>query len=392
MRRFALIIIILTLSCVFAHAQEFTATLSEERVTVPDEPNRVGLQMVKRSLMFGPAAIRYQQLVDPKQHDAPVVQRYADYTLGLYFPRYTWNWDLEYFLSVTVTRPGQEPVNTTRAVLQEGMYILQQGPRVMADMVWPLPPAPGRPAAKMAVRLIALADDPQWLYLRAGVEGDPEAKISEVRLHSYPTTTSGPPERQRWVTTLTRSVQMGSAVAPLQPAEEWGLVMHNRMAQEEGGTLLVMDPREIKSVGAVGVYPIEVQMQTEGVSEVHVAMGYFRETPWQKAVDSFRQAAPERLKRLQALDWTAPVDLAGWQKHKQEVEELLKLTPASATEFGPEWASVLAHADEALKRLAATPGDSAAARNFVLLNRQARDLKSRLYEPALKALIEQATR
>ena len=391
MRRSALTII-LAFSCTLAHAQDLTATLKEERVAVPDEPNRVGLQMVKRSLNFGPAAVRYQQLVDPKRSDAPVVQRYADYTLGLDFPRYTWNWDLEYFLSVTVTRPGQEPVNTTRALLQKGIYILQQGPRVMADMVWPLPPVPGRPTAEMVVRLIALADDLQWLYLRAGVEGDPEAKISEVRLHSYPTTTSGPPERQRWVTTLTRGVQMGGTVAPLQPAEEWGLVMHNRMAQEDEGTLLVMDPREIKSAGAVGVYPIEVQMRTEGASEVHVALGYFRDTPWQKAVDSFRQVAPEWLKRLQTLDWTAPVDLAGWQKDKREVEELLKLAPASQTTFGPEWASVLARAEEALKRLAATPGDSAAARSLVLLSRQAEDLKSRLYEPAINALIDQATR
>jgi hypothetical protein len=132
-------------------------------------------------------------------------------------------------------------------------------------------------------------------------------------------------------------------------------------------------------------------MQTQGLSEVHAALGYFRETPWSKAVDGFRKIAPERLKRLQTLDWNAPVDLAGWQESQSEVEELLKLAPASQTAFGPEWASIQTRAEEALKKLAATAGDAAAARTLVLLGRQAEDLKSRLYGPAIEALIGQAT-
>jgi hypothetical protein len=239
--------------------------------------------------------------------------------------------------------------------------------------------------------MIVSADEPDWLYLRAGLEGDPEAKITDVRLHSYPTTTSGPAERQRWVSSLTRGLQMGNQVQALQPAEEWGLVMHNRMAQEEDGTLLVMEPREIKSAGAGGVYPIEVQMQPVEGREVHVAMGFFRETPWQQAVDSFRRQAPDRLKRLQAVDWNAPVDLAGWQRQKREVEELLGLTPTGKTEYGPEWSSLLTRAEEGLGKLANNPADSAAARAVVLASRQADDLKARLYDPALKALIDQAT-
>ena len=381
----------LSLLCGLAGAQDLTATLHEGRVTVPDEPNRTGLQLVKRSLTFGPLAVRYQQLVDPKKGDAPVVQRYGDYNLGLEFPRGTWNWDLEYFIDVFVERPGQKPFGVTRASLQKAIYILQQGKRDVADLMWSLPEVPGRPACDLVVRMIVAADDPEWLYLRAGLEGDPEAKITGIILHSYPTTTSGPPERQRWVTSLTRDLQMGGAVQPLQPAEEWGVVLHNRMAQEDEGTLLVMDPREIAAAGAVGVYPIQMELHPSSQREVHVAMGYFRDTPWQKAVESFRLQAPARLKRLQAVDWNAPVDVAGWQKQKREVEELLTLSPASKAEYGPEWNSLLTRAEEGLGKLATNPADSAAARAVVLVSRQADDLKTRLYDPALKALIEQAT-
>lgn len=379
------------LCCGLALADGLTATLKEERAAAPEEPNRQGLELVKRSLTLGPAAVRYQQLVDPKKADAPVVQRYGDYILGLDFPRGTWNWDLEYFINVTVTRPGAEPVNATRAALQQGTYILQQGPRVVADMVWPLPAVAGRPAAELAIRLVAFADEAQWLYLRAGVEGDPEARISDLRLHSYPTTTSGPPERQRWVTSLTRGVQMSDKVEPLDPATEWGLVLHNRMAQEDDGTLLVTDPAEIKSAGAVGVYPIEVQLQPMDRREVHVAMGYFREMPWEKAVAAFRPVAPEQLKRLRAVDWNPPLNRAAWEKQKQSIEELLNLTEVGKTEYQAEWAAVRARAEAALEKLAQEPGDATAARSFVLSMNQATDLQRRLYDPALKALIEKAT-
>jgi hypothetical protein len=359
-------------------------------VTVADEQGREGLQMVKRNLTFGPMAVRYQQLVDPKNADAPVNQRYADYILGLDFPRYTWNWDLQYFLEALVTRPGQKPLNATRATLQKATYILQQGPRVVADILWTFPPVAGRPPCDFVIRMIAFADQPEWLYLRAGLEGDPEAKISDFRLHSYPFTTSGPPERQRWVTTLTRGLQMSNTVQPLNPAEEWALVMHNKLAQEDGGTLLVTDPAEIKAAGAVGVYPVEIQTQPVEGREVHVAMSYFRDTPYAKAVDAFRAEAPGRLKRLQAVDWNTPVDLAGWRRQKQAIEGLLSLVPAK-TDFTPEWNSLVTRADQAIAQVTANPSNSAAARNLVIAGNQAADLKARLYDPALKALIEQAT-
>lgn len=386
------IFILLALTGAAALAQDLTGTVKEERVPQPEEPNRQGLVMVKRALTFGPAAIRYQQVIDPKQGDKPVTQRYGDYILGLDFPRYSWNWDLQYFLTVIVTRPGVPPVDTTRSMLQEGSYVLAQGQRVMVDMVWPLPAAPGRPAAQMAARLIAFSDEPRWLYLRASVEGDPEAKISEVRFGSYPTTTTGPPERQRWVSSLTRSLQMSNSLQTLQPAKEWALLLHNRMAQEFEGTQLVVDPREAKTGAAMGTYGMEIRLQTEPLRDFHAALGYFRDTPWQKALDELRQSAPERLKKLQAVDWKAPVDLARWERLTGEIGELLKLTPAAQTEFEPEWSAVQTRAGEALRRLADNPEDAQAARSVVLLSRQAEDLKARLYEPALQALVAQATR
>jgi len=369
---------------------EIVATTSEERLPEKDA-GREGLVMVKRSLMLGNVAFRYQQLVDPKQNDKPLNQRYADYILGCEFPRYSWNWDLQYFLEATVARPDEKPFNANRALLQEGISILQQGKRGVADMVWPLPATATRPQpGRLAVRFVKLPDEPTWLYLRVSIEGEPDTKLTQVQLSSYPTVTSGPPERQRWAATLTRAMQMDKPV-PLDPAEEWAIVMHNRYAHEEGGSILVMDPEQIVSGDIGGVYPISVRMQTRPLSVATFAMGYFWDTPYDRAIAAFQPTAPERLRRLRAMDWSVPVDLARWERLQADVTEVLALAGAHAGDRAAQWPPLQAEMKQTAVALQEPNADPALYRRFVQLGRQAGELRAALYEPALQALIKQAT-
>lgn len=397
-------IVLALLACAAACAQdEIVATVKEERVPEKDA-GREGLEMVKRSLMLGDVAFRYQQLVDPKQQDKPVVQRYGDYILGCEFPRGTWNWDLEYFLNVTVARPGEQPFVVNRALLQEGIYVLQQGKRGVADMVWPLPPiatgtgatatgataSPAGSAGRLVFRFVKTPAEPTWMQVRVSIEGEPETKIKMVELHSYPTVTSGPPERQRWAATLTRSMQMDKPV-PLTVADEWAIVMYNRYAHEEGGSILVMDPEQVETADIGGVYPIAARLTTRPLTSVSFTMGYFWDTPYAKAIATFQPQAAERLKLLRAVDWSVPVDLARWQQEKADVAEVIALAGGTASAAGQEWQQLQAEMDTVIAALQQGGADSAMCRRFVLLTRQARDLKASLYEPALQALIKQAT-
>ena len=388
-------VVILLASCVWAAVpvsaqDQIVARVKEERVAEKDA-GREGLQMVKRSLTLGNAAFRYQQLVDPAQQDKPVVQRYGDYALGCDFPRGSWNWDLEYFLNVTVARPGDKPFVANRALLQESITILQQGRRGVADMVWPLPATATRPQpGRLAVRLVKLPDDPAWMTVRISIEGEPDTKLTQIELHSYPTVTSGPPERQRWAATLTRTMQMGKP-APLDPAQEWAVLMHNRFAHEEGGSLLVMDPDQVASADIGGVYPIAVRMTLKPLSAATFAMGYFWDTPYPQAIAAFMPEAPARLKRLRATDWSVPVDLARWQREQMEVAEVLALAGAAAGDRAARWQRLQADMAEVIAALQQPHPDPAVYRRFVSLSRQAADLKTALYDPALQALIKQAT-
>jgi hypothetical protein len=380
---------LLALTCACAQ-DEIAATVKEERLPERDA-GREGLQMVKRSLALGNVAFRYQQLVDPKQQDRPLNQRYADYILGCEFPRGTWNWDLQYFLEVTVARPDEKPFIANRALLQEGIFILQQGQRGVADMVWPLPTSATRPQpGRLAVRFVKLPDEPAWLYLRVSLEGEPDTKITQVQLSSYPTVTSGPPERQRWAATLTRTMQMGQPV-PLDPAAEWAVVMHNRYAHEDGGSLLVMDPDQVETADIGGTYPVSVRMNTKPLSAATFALGYFWDTPYAKAIAAFVPEAPERLQRLRALDWTVPVDLPRWQQEQADVAEVLALAGSEAGDHAEQWQQLQTDMKAVIAALRQPNADSAACRQFVLLTRQAAELKAALYEPALLALIKQAT-
>lgn len=388
--RIGLLVIIALITSGAAHAQDLIAASIKEEMLPQKDAGREGLVIVKRSLTLGNAAFRYQQLIDPAQQNKPVVQRYGDYFLGCDFPRGTWNWDLQYFLDVTVTRPGEKPFIANRATLQEGTYILQQGQRGVADMVWPLPADGAAAAGRLAIRFLKTPDHPAWMTIRVSLEDAPGAAITRIALSSYPTVTSGPAERQRWATTPTRALQMASQPVPLNVADEWALVLHNRYAHEEGGCLIVMDPDQFESGEIGGTYAVSPRFNTRSLQSVSFTIGYFWDTRYDKAAAAFLAEAPQRLQRLRATDWAVPVDLTGWQKEQAEMAEVLALVPESTKE-AQQWGQLQVEMDALAGRLRAGGATDADSRRFVLLSRQAAALREALYEPALQALIKQAT-
>jgi hypothetical protein len=391
MKQFPLWAGLVLCSLASAWADEVVVTVKEERAPIGDERKDQGIVLFKRLLSIGNAGVRYYRALDSKNGDALVTQRYGDYILGCEFPRWSWNWDLQYFLEVTVTRPGEKPFSATHAALQEGIYPLQQGPRGVADMVWPLWGKAPDQAGRLAVRLVKPGDDPNWMFVRVSLEGEPEAKITQVRLSSYPVITSGPPDRQRWVETASRGLQMSNQAQALDPATEWALVMHNKYAQEDGGSLLVVDPAQIAGLSAQGVYPVSVTLTPSSERVVTVAMGYFWDTPWEQAVAEFRPQMAERLQRLRSVDWTVPVDRERWERERAEVAEILKLLPAGGPWSG-RWAELQGEGDKTLAELRQPQPEAAAYRRFVLLLRRVEALKDELYQPAIAALIEAATK
>lgn len=284
------------------------ATVTETRGAA----GRGGLEAVDRRLQIGNAEAHYHQVVNPREGDRPVAQGYGDYLFGLEFPAgASWNWDLEYFLDVSVSRPGAAAFVANRATLQAGTHVLERGKRAVADLVWPMPAAKAgttRPdtAAVLALRMVKVAADPAWLYLEVRLDGDPRAAIAQVRTRAYPFITTGPPERRRWLTTLTKDYGLTDAAQKFDPAAEWALVLHNRRVQAERGCLLVFDPSEVRSATAGGTYCVQVNLTPKVERRVvHLALGYFRDERYETAVTHLRAEAPAVLERLRQTRWTA---------------------------------------------------------------------------------------
>jgi len=404
-RRLALLtMLMLTALCLAAERPAHVeVTLKEERTSVTDDPQRKGLEAVDRRLQMANLWIRYHLLFDPAHGNRPVIERYGDYFLACGFPPGTWNWNLEYFLDVYVARPNEKPFNANRATLQEGFYVLEEGSRGVADMVWPLPAgkterakADAKEGGSLSVRLVKVAADENWFYVEVALEGEERAQVSQVRLGAFPVVTTGPPERQRWATTLKSAYRLSRALTGLDAGTEWGVVLHNKNAQEEGGCLVVFDPDEMESGRVAGTYGVSLYLTPgKGRQAVHLALGYFWDTHYEKGVAQFRKEAPALLERLRRMNWAARLSTEQWLRQRQEIERLLA-QEAVKERFGKQWSALRGEVERILaeanrKAAQRQPLSRKSERRFCVLMKQVRQLRAPLYEAALRALIEEAT-
>jgi len=372
---------------------EVSVQLREKRFPVANDAVRAGLEVAEREANLGNLRLAYHQLVDPRNHDAPVVKGYGDYLMRCEFPIWNWNWDLEYFLDATITDVSGKSAIANRARVQEGMFVLERGNRAVVDMVWPLA---GELTGKLIVRLVKLGANDKWFYLEVSLEGAAESRISQLRVGAYPFTTTGPPERQRWVTSLTSTHQMGNARSPLDASTEWGLVLHNRNAHETGGCLLVFDPEEIESVKAGGTYNVATFLDPKpnAARAVHLAVGYFWDQPCDQAISAFRTEAESKLRSLRSLPWAVKLDASRWISKRKELDQLIQQN-ALAQQHSEPWTNLSRQIDQCLAAIDAnsefestTVQRRAGQRKFLQLMKELPELENKLYGAAVQSLIE----
>jgi hypothetical protein len=267
-------------------------------------------------------------------------------------------------------------------------------------MVWAVPGAAPDAGERLVLRFVKRAEAPTWFYLRIALEGDAQAQITQVTLMSYPYITSAPRERQRWASTLTRAFQVLDPPAAVDPAAEWGIVLHNKNAHETGGALIVCDPTELSSATVAGTYSVSVALSPKpGTREVHLALGYFWDQHCTVAVPAFRAAAAGVLAELRGLDWTVRLDASAWAHERQAIEALLACD-AARVRYGSAWESMNAQAVRLLAQAPAPPAPAASStavatgddRRFSLLLREVRELRAQLYGVALDELVRDAAR
>ena len=171
------------------------------------------------------------------------------------------------------------------------------------------------------------ADAKRWCDIETSVESPAGLSLGSVWYSAFPGETSGPPTRQRWVTTAVRGHNLMAGGVQLDPKREWALSLHNKHAHERAGSLLIFDPDEIAAARVEGTYGVAVRLTpTPGRKSIHVAVSYFLQQPYPDANAAFLKSAPRSLERLRKTGWAADVRRvdAAWQVEMDQIAEPLR--------------------------------------------------------------------
>lgn len=393
-----LLALLLLVGAAYSQEPAFIVKLNESRSAVQNDELRKGLDFVDRKLQVDNLSMSYRRLVDPKDGDKVKLFNYGDFFMSCRFGGFgNGGWDMEYFLQAEVGYPNGPSWNLILDVLQQGIYVLEQRDRALVDLVWPVPPAPGKEGSggTLLVRLVKQPGGTKWAYLQVQLQATQGATLRRVRVSGYPGNTSGPPERERWAKTAKQDGNLQSgATLELNPADEWAVAMYNRHADEQDANLAVYLPEEIQSAKVAGVYNVALDLfPVAGRDTVHLALGFYTGTPYTEGNSRFLGEASTVKAALSSLRWQPDfvrmVDLATTEK---EYEPLLKL-PGVQNKMGKEVDGLVNGVRELQQSLindsqSGKPINYSQVIEFTRKIDQLRGLRDRLYETAVVALVE----
>jgi len=270
-----------------------------------------GFWRSRTAVSIGAANINYEGL-HRKDSSELIQEKYCDRRFGLLWPKEKgWNWSSESFLKVAVNSNGKNFDGTGRYILRE-CQTLAEGKRAMAEFIWPLADASSaeeKDAPGLRLRVLHDSAWKEWLFVRISVNGG-DALLKELQLGCYPSCSSGPPERERWILFPGGHKNMGSGKVTL-PSETAGLAYHNKYQQTRDGCFLVYQPNEVEEVKVAGTYGVGTAIVMKpGIRTTVLALGYFLDTPWE---DAGRMFLSETLSQVSAqidrIDWSPVLPL-----------------------------------------------------------------------------------
>jgi len=305
----------------------------EHKETDKKKENRLGFLRLERVLKMDNLQIRYEAYVHEEDR-TPYHEQYADWFLGCEFGHFHGNggWNRWDFLGVTITSPEGDSYSAVPSQPLDDFVIVEESDRGLADMCWPTPPS-----GTLCVRVMKLPGDEEWAFLEVGIDGETDSALSSIAISSYPYNTSktGDQPRQRWVTTLMSDYEMTDQPRDISTEDEWALIMHNKLSQEDGGVTLLLDPQEVSSLQVHGTYPVYARFTpAEGARYMHIGMSYFDGEHHEAAAERMREQGAGWLKRMRGLDFSAhPAAGPNRQEAEEDIQWLLQFE-AIAQQFG----------------------------------------------------------
>ena len=372
--------------------------LKTKRIPVTKPAKAVGNDFVETRLTLDSFKLWHRVAVDPRKGDEPVRYGYGEFFFGCEFGRQgNGGWDLWHFTSAEVADPkrGDAPFGLHRKV--EGFHVVERGPRAVVDVVWW---PEGRPKRSLddlvTMRFVKHAAEREWCFIETGLEPGSPLRLAQVSYSAYPAHTSGPPGRERWVTTAARSHNLMTGGIDLDPAKEWAISLHNKHAHERAGSLLVFDPDEVAAVRVEGSYGVSIELVPKpGRTRLHVAVSYFLREHFREANAAFLAAAPRSLDRLRREDWEADLDrvAAAWRREMAGLADPLScvgmLSPVvkRLDQLAADYAKALA--DARARRAKGEPASRRRQRQFSQFLTQLHTARQEVFAAAVDALLNE---
>ncbi len=230
------------------------------------------------------------------------------------------SWSRWNFLSVSVKLGGGEPLDVIGRRMLHSAEVVEDVPRQMVCYRWPLEEAGGF----LKVTFLLYPEQKEWMLLRVELEGDTGATIEQVVLMAYPSHTSGPEERERWIAGGDVTMALETRAQPFDPTVS-AFAFFNRMAQEDAGCFLVFDPASVAGLMISGDYAVRSTLKLNpGETSLDLALGGFVEQQADEAVRAFLlEGGRNTLQFLKAADWKPRVNSADHERLFGNLRQLL---------------------------------------------------------------------
>lgn len=231
-----------------------------------------------------------------------------DLQFGLNFhrpPRTNGGWDSWNFLKVGVDRDSHS-TQVFKKYLLDDVHVLESGRRLMLQFVWRS--ADSSPV--FTVTALQYPTHPDWIFLKVKTEGGLDT-LDTIDLSCFPGNTAGPPERERWLATLTSSYRLSSQKMTVEPPYS-AFIFFNMLAQQNSGCLLVTDPQTVSTVSIAAGSAIQTRFQfLPDQTEATFALGAYDEKSTEDIIRVFRMEGAAVIGDfLKRIDWAPNLDIA----------------------------------------------------------------------------------